>query len=93
MPDPRDPHATERLAERDAAYRAGIAEYRAEHDDEPVDPAVRALAIVECGLCDDDGYRGPYVCDHVDHASESAHGRELVKAELEKIRQRKASAS
>lgn len=47
-------------------------------------------AIVDCGLCDDDGYRGLVLCDHVDHVSESAHGRALAKAELEKIQQRKA---
>ncbi|KWX66825.1 hypothetical protein [Mycobacterium sp. NAZ190054] len=56
--------------------------------DDPVhlDP----LVIVNCGLCDDDGYRGGTVCDHIDHATESAHGRGLMRAELDRIRQRKA---
>ncbi len=30
---------------------------------------VKAQAIVRCGLCDDDGYRGSTVCDHIDHAA------------------------
>lgn len=54
------------------------------------DPQARALAIVHCGLCDDDGYRGGSVCDHVDHVSTTERGRALVKAELAKIAARKA---
>lgn len=53
---------------------------------DPRNPTV----IAACTLCDDDGYRGSVVCDHRDHAAESAHGRELARAELERIRQRKA---
>ena len=53
-------------------------------------PGARALAIVNCGMCDDEGYRGGTVCDHIDHATESAHGRGLMRAELDRIRQRKA---
>ena len=51
----------------------------------------RALAIVNCGLCDDDGYRGLLVCDHVDYRETAKRGSALVRAELEKIQQRKAS--
>ena len=53
-------------------------------------PSAQALAIVNCPLCDDEGYRGGTVCDHIDHATESAHGRGLMRAELDRIRQRKA---
>lgn len=38
------------------------------------------LAIVNCGLCDDNGYRGVVVCDHVDRA-------EVARRGLEKCRQ------
>lgn len=30
--------------------------------------------IANCGLCDDDGYRGPVVCDHVDRAETTQRG-------------------
>jgi hypothetical protein len=77
MSDPRDPHAAERLAERDAAYRAGIAEYHATHDTgthlDP-DPVIRAQAVIDCGLCDDDGYRNNRVCDHVDRTATARAG-------------------
>lgn len=51
----------------------------------------RAMAIVECELCDDDGYRGSAVCDHIDHYAETQHGRALAQAELAKIRARKGN--
>lgn len=50
----------------------------------------RAQAVANCGMCDEWGYRGPMVCDHVDHVATTEHGRALVRAELERIRQRKA---
>lgn len=34
----------------------------------------RALRVVECGWCDDDGYRGSVVCDHVDHSEAAKRG-------------------
>ena len=48
-------------------------------------------AITNCQLCDNDGYRGARVCDHTgrDHYAESANGRALVRAELDKIRNRR----
>lgn len=58
-------------------------------DVEPEDPTARTMAIVNCGLCDDDGYRGGFVCDHRDHTAEA--GRAVMRAELEKIQQRKAA--
>lgn len=57
----------------------------------PTDADFRAQAIAECDLCDELGYYGTSVCDHVDHMATTAHGRQLVRDELEKIRQRKAA--
>ena len=42
----------------------------------------RALEIVNCGLCDDEGYRGVWVCDHIDHAETARRGMEKVRAVL-----------
>jgi hypothetical protein len=42
----------------------------------------RARAVVACGMCDDDGYRGVYVCDHVDHAPVNERGVALVREAL-----------
>ncbi|TDH57533.1 hypothetical protein E2F47_01825 [Mycobacterium eburneum] len=44
----------------------------------------RGLAIANCTLCDDDGYRGSSVCDHVDHAGTNAAGMAAVRAALAK---------
>jgi len=41
-----------------------------------------AYAIAECGLCDDDGYRGGHPCDHIDHASAAARGMALIRAAM-----------
>lgn len=64
---------------------------RVELDHDPDDLwAARARAIVDCELCDDEGYRGTVVCDHVDHTAAAMRGRKLVQAELAKIRRRRA---
>lgn len=39
-------------------------------------PAEKAMAIVNCGLCDDAGYRGVVVCDHVDRSDVARRGLE-----------------
>lgn len=46
-------------------------------------PSAQALAIVNCGMCDDDGYRGGTVCDHIDRAAVAKRGMQLVKRALE----------
>lgn len=51
---------------------------------EPVDPETRVMAIVHCGLCDDDGYHGSVVCDHIDHRPAAERGMAKVRAALEK---------
>lgn len=50
-------------------------------------PDTRHLARIEienCGMCDDDGYRGASVCDHRDHSAAAARGMALVRAALAK---------
>lgn len=54
---------------------------------------IAAEAIYACGLCDDEGYAGAHVCDHVDRTETSRRGSALVRAELERLAaQRKARA-
>lgn len=48
-----------------------------------------ALAAANCHLCDDCGYRGGQVCDHIDHHRENAAGRAAVRAALAEIRARR----
>ncbi|QBP31768.1 hypothetical protein SEA_PIPER2020_90 [Mycobacterium phage Piper2020] len=43
-----------------------------------------AIAIANCELCDDDGYRGTLVCDHADHAAAAKRGMAKVRAALGK---------
>ena len=42
----------------------------------------RAQAVVNCGLCDDHGYRGGAVCDHQDHTGAAKRGMERVRAAM-----------
>lgn len=44
-------------------------------DTETTDQAhLTTAAITNCGLCDDDGYRGLTVCDHQDHTATARAG-------------------
>lgn len=45
-----------------------------------------AQAIVACTLCDDDGYRGLLVCDHVDHTAAAERGMARIREVLAKDR-------
>lgn len=45
-----------------------------------IDPSLIAF----CELCDDEGYRGNRVCDHVDHAPAAERGMAKVRAVLAK---------
>jgi hypothetical protein len=58
-------------------------------DDDELPPHRDPVAIAHCELCDEDGYRGARVCDHVDRTETAARGHELVQAELARIRRRK----
>jgi hypothetical protein len=73
MPKP-DPDAV-------ARYDAGLAAWHAQHD---APEHLTAAAIVDCPLCDDDGYRGTHVCDHTDHAAAAKRGRAACQAALSK---------
>lgn len=65
-----------------AAAEARTAAVRAAADERHESAAVRAEAIVYCGLCDDDGYRSGIVCDHVDRADIAAAGIAKVRAAI-----------
>jgi hypothetical protein len=39
--------------------------------------------IAECDLCDDEGYRGSRVCDHVDYRPAAQRGMYLIRQVLE----------
>ena len=41
-----------------------------------------ARAIIDCDLCNDDGYRGSTVCDHIDHAQAAKRGMAMVRAAM-----------
>lgn len=45
-----------------------------------------ALRIANCALCNDDGYRGATICDHIDHRPAYKRGMALVRAALTKGR-------
>ncbi|BBZ09884.1 hypothetical protein MBRA_00790 [Mycobacterium branderi] len=44
----------------------------------------RQLAITDCDLCDDNGYRGAHVCDHIDRTETTKAGIAAVRAALAK---------
>lgn len=52
-------------------------------DDRKAIQQARAIAAVraigECHLCDDDGYIGSQVCDHIDHAEIAKRGMAIVR--------------
>lgn len=85
--DPRDPHAEDRRQAQLDRYDEAMVEYRA------TDPQARAHAVTQCGLCDDDGYRGNRVCDHREHYESTAGGRAEARAVLEEIRARRGGAA
>lgn len=43
---------------------------------------LKAAAVVECFMCDDEGYRGTVVCDHIDRTEIVARGLTKVRAAL-----------
>ncbi len=62
----------------DAALAA--AEQRAQHQGER---DAKRQAIAACRLCDQDGYNGLSVCDHVDHSATARAGLARARAALE----------
>lgn len=51
---------------------------------EMADAYDRMCEIVECGLCDDHGKRGMFVCDHIDYAAAAKRGMNMIRAALKK---------
>lgn len=87
MPDPRDPHAAERLAERERAYNAAMVDLN-----HTSDAHLTAAAIVDCPLCDPDGYRpNGRVCDHIDRTKTAAAGSAKARAALSNIGRRNST--
>ena len=61
-------------------------------DNEPeLTPADKAWAVVNCELCDEYGYRGSVVCDHVDRTESNRRGLEKCWAVLNRKKSREAS--
>lgn len=58
-----------------AKYRADCARAIELDAREADESHLEAQAIVDCGLCDDDGYQGLRVCDHVDRRESTGHAR------------------
>lgn len=50
-----------------------------------------AWAVVNCTLCDEDGYRGGTVCDHEDHTEAYRRGVALCREALAKAKERRQS--
>lgn len=82
---------TAREAQQSAARQANLAAVRSQRDDELAEAAERgheaAQAIVECELCDDDGYTAAgIVCSHREHSTPEtrAAAREAVAAALKR---------
>lgn len=42
----------------------------------------RVDGIDRCGMCDDAGYRGGQVCDHIDHTEAAKRGMAMVRAAM-----------
>lgn len=61
-------------------YDEGCAEFAR------TDPEARAYAVTKCQLCDDQGYRGNYVCDHVDRTETARRGIAACRAALEAMK-------
>lgn len=38
-----------------------------------------SAAIDACGLCDDNGTRNGFACDHIDHAEASKRGMDMIR--------------
>lgn len=67
--------------DRLAKYRAAMAEYEPPPADDL--PHLATAEVVNCTLCDDDGYTASRrVCDHVDHTAAAKRGAAKVREVL-----------
>jgi len=51
---------------------------------EPTPTYFSAGAVAHCDLCDDNGYRGHLVCDHIDYAAAAKRGMKMIREALRK---------
>ncbi len=70
----------EALRARQAAARAETAAADAAAGGRP--PHLDPAAIEACQLCDDDGYRGLAVCDHVEHRAAVRRGMAAIRSTM-----------
>lgn len=70
------------LAERRRIYLEGCAE--------TTDADTRAQAIADCRICDAHGYRGGYVCDHIDRRDIYRRGHALATQALAEAKAQRA---
>ena len=75
-----DPGYAQRQADRFKAYDDAMA--ARDHDRTA---HLTAAAIANCTLCDDQGYRGRAVCDHIDRSDIARRGLEACRAALSKL--------
>ena len=59
--------------------RYGENEHQRSDSAERISHIARLAAIGRCGLCDDDGYRGGTVCDHIDHTEAAKRGMAMIR--------------
>lgn len=84
MADSRDPHRAEREAEKQQRYRDAMVDL-----DTGNTTHLTTDAVVACPLCDDRGYRGHLICDHIDRTQTNATGIAKVRDALAKARQQR----
>jgi hypothetical protein len=48
-----------------------------------------AGAVALCEMCDDNGYRGHLVCDHIDYQAAARRGMDMIRQALKDAKQRK----
>ena len=51
-------------------------------DDSETAHRLRAQAIAECDLCDHEGTRNGFACDHIDHRPAAARGMARIRAAM-----------
>ena len=51
-------------------------------DDQPADTYVTRRLIASCDLCDSEGIRNGFACDHVDHRPAAKRGMAKIRAAM-----------
>lgn len=51
-------------------------------DDPDIERITDYRSIDACAFCDEHGYRGGSVCDHVDHAQAAKRGMDMIRAAM-----------